>query len=66
VDCEPVATDARLERLVYEIQFKAELVTIVRNRSIYIIDDELWRYALDLRGVADWHAKRLNGHDRRV
>src|SRR5262249_586533 len=38
---ESVAPDARIERLILKIELEAKLVTVLRNRSVKIIDEKL-------------------------
>ena len=38
VYCESIARDARVERLIIQIELEAELVTVIRNGPLKIID----------------------------
>ena len=50
---ESVTPDARIERLILEIELEAEPVTIVRNRSIKIVNKKLRGDPGNLRSTAN-------------
>jgi predicted nucleic acid-binding protein len=66
---ESVTCDARIERLVLEIELEAEAVTIVRNRSVEIVDEKLRGDPGNLRSTASRHWRHHHsstGHRMRV
>ncbi len=46
---EAVSGDARVERLIPEIEFETELVTVVGNRSVKVIHQKLRGYTSKVR-----------------
>lgn len=50
---ESVTADASIERLILETELEAEPVTIVRNRSIEIVDEKLRCDSSNLRSTTN-------------
>jgi hypothetical protein len=60
---EPITHNTRIERLILEIELEAEPVTIVRNRSVKIVDQKLGGYPGNLRSAmtCHWNTSFLDG-----
>src|SRR5262249_42353496 len=59
MDCESVTADARVERLILKIELEAKLVTVVRNRSVKIIDEKLRGYPGKVRSTMNCNCGHL-------
>src|SRR5579859_3051881 len=59
MDCESVTGDARVERLILEIELEAKLVTVVRNCPVKIIDEKLRRYPSKARSIVNCYCGHL-------
>src|SRR5579859_5650427 len=59
MDGESVTRDARVERLILEIELEAKLVTVVRNCPVKIIDEKLRRYPSNARSTVNCHCGHL-------
>jgi hypothetical protein len=56
---ESVTADGRIERLIREIELEAKPVTVVRNRSIKVVDEKLRGDPSNLRATANCHWRHL-------
>ena len=56
---ESITLDAGVERLIHKIELETEPVTIVRNRSIKVVDEKLRGNPGNLRRTTNCHWRHL-------